>query len=89
MFVALRNVEESKGHVDRFNMDGTGRIHTKLQELAGPVSLHYDYDLNRIFISDAGRGKIESTSVEGRLSKFNIQHTYLKSTGIISNQYIV
>lgn len=66
MFVALRNIEESKAHVDRFNMDGTGRIHSKLESLIGPISLHYDYDLHRIFVTDAGRGVIESTSVEGK-----------------------
>lgn len=65
MFVALRDVDDNKGHVDRFNMDGTGRIHTTLEDLSGPISLHFDHDLNRIFVAAAGSGIIESTSIEG------------------------
>lgn len=46
-------------------MDGTGRTHSIEQGLLGPITLHYDSDINRVFISDAGTGNIETTSVDG------------------------
>lgn len=69
MFIAFHKLGPIKScHIDRFFMDGTGRTHTLFEKsLVGPVSLHYDADLHRIFVADASTGAIETTSVEGKL----------------------
>lgn len=46
-------------------MDGTSRTHVIEEGLFGPITLHYNSDLHRIFWADAGTGNIESTSMEG------------------------
>ncbi|XP_034252136.1 vitellogenin receptor [Thrips palmi] len=64
MFVAFSS--DSGVHIDRFNMDGTGRTHVIEAGVEGPhVSLWYDHELDRIFWTDNGLGMIDSTSVEG------------------------
>ncbi|XP_018579962.1 putative vitellogenin receptor [Anoplophora glabripennis] len=65
MFVSLRKVGGQSAHIDRLAMDGSGRTHIVEQGLLGPVSVHYDSDVHRVFFADAGTGNIESTSVEG------------------------
>ncbi|RZC40516.1 vitellogenin receptor, partial [Asbolus verrucosus] len=65
MYVAFQKLDQHESHVDRMLMDGTRRTHTIDRGLTGPISLSYDSDLHRIFLSDAGTGNIESTSVEG------------------------
>ncbi|KAG5883038.1 hypothetical protein JTB14_028377 [Gonioctena quinquepunctata] len=85
MFVSLRNADSRSSHLDRFNMDGTGRTHTMEDHLVGPVSLHYDPELHRVFFADAGTGAIESTSAEGddrhefrKLTTYPVSLTTLK-----------
>lgn len=67
MFVSLRRIGSHSSHIDRFAMDGSGRTHVIEQDLVGPISLHYDSDVHRVFFADAGTGNIESTSVEGKV----------------------
>lgn len=64
MFIAFKKSDRGY-HIDRFRMDGTGRTHVIEQGLLGPITLFYEFGLNRVFWADAGSGSIESTSVEG------------------------
>lgn len=64
MFVALKK-KTSECHIERLHMDGSGRTHVVEYGLLGPVTLHYDEELHRVFWCDAGTSNIESTSVEG------------------------
>ncbi|XP_060527930.1 putative vitellogenin receptor [Cylas formicarius] len=65
MFVAIGNKLDRFAHIDRMFMDGTGRTHIVEKNLIGPISLHFDSKVERIFFADAGSGDIESTSIEG------------------------
>lgn len=66
MFIAFKKTGKSSGyHIDRFEMDGTGRTHIIEQGLIGPIALFYEFGLHRVFWADAGSGLIETVSVEG------------------------
>lgn len=71
MFISLRKTGSKLTHIDRLAMDGSGRTHVVEQGLVGPVSVHYDSDVHRVFFADAGTGNIESTSVEGKIFKWS------------------
>lgn len=75
MFVALERENKQECHIERLHMDGSGRTHVVEYGLLGPIALHYDEELNRIFWCDAGTSNIESTSVEG--SKLSINPIHL------------
>lgn len=65
MYVAMEKLDGSY-HIDKLNMDGTGRIHLVEHSLVGPISLHYNQDVNRIFWADGKSKKIESVNVHGK-----------------------
>lgn len=67
MFVALQKITKQGYHIEKLHMDGSGRTHTVEYGLLGPIRLHYDQELHRVFWSDAGTSNIESTSVDGDL----------------------
>lgn len=66
MFVALKKEILQECHIERLHMDGSGRTHVVEYALLGPITLHYDEELHRIFWCDAGTSNIESTSVDGK-----------------------
>lgn len=65
MFVALQKQTKEGCHIERLHMDGSGRTHVVEYGLLGPLNLHYDQQLHRVFWCDAGTNNIESTSVDG------------------------
>nr|CAD7447975.1 unnamed protein product [Timema bartmani] len=66
MFVAMRS--DHGVIIDKMHMDGKGeRTHVIDSDLTGPrIALTYDYDLDRVFWADSGRGVIESTASDGK-----------------------
>lgn len=77
MFVALKKQTKQECHIERLHMDGSGRTHVVEYGLLGPISLHYDEELHRVFWSDAGTSNIESTSVDGNMTlKINKKFMY-------------
>lgn len=65
LFVSLLKQNQRESHIDRLNMDGSGRIHLAEHQLQLPIVLHYSSELGRIFWAD-GRGmKIESVDIHG------------------------
>lgn len=67
MFISFKRSQYRTSHIDRLLMDGTGRTHAIDSGLIGPVRLTFDYGYYRVFWTDAGTGKIESTSVDGKI----------------------
>ncbi|XP_017771582.1 PREDICTED: putative vitellogenin receptor [Nicrophorus vespilloides] len=65
LFFATQNKNERTVHIDRVRMDGTSRTHIAESGLLGPVTLHYDSGLHRVFWADSGTGNVESTSADG------------------------
>lgn len=68
MFVAFRSHDHT--HIDRMLLDGSGiRTHVVEDGLGrwGKISMVYDHDLQRVFWAVEETGRIESSSVDGRL----------------------
>ena len=66
MFVAISSHDGA--HIDRISMDGrvSSRIHFIENNLLGPLSLHFDPSLDRLYWADQMRGEISSTDIDGK-----------------------
>lgn len=88
MFIAFQKGAHS-AHVDRLHMDGQGgRTHVIEKGIVGPtVNLAYDAGLQRVFLSDAYTGVLESTSIDGDDNHvFKLLLTEPNSIAVLGNE---